>query len=80
VDGVIARLLAAELLLGNDLLPLLVLALGGALVVGNAMALIRPPAKPKPGDLARAPRGRTIAMLVIGLVAAVWALASLLAG
>jgi hypothetical protein len=69
---------AAELLLGNDLLPLLVLALGGALVVGNAMALIRPPAKPKPGELARAPKGRTITMLVIGLIAAIWALASLL--
>jgi len=75
IDGV----LAAELLLGNDLLPLLVLALGGALVVGNGMALIRPPAKPKPGELARAPRARTIAMLVLGLIAAVWALASLLA-
>jgi hypothetical protein len=72
-------LLAAELLLGNDLLPLLVLALGGALVVGNGMALLRPPAKPKPGELARAPVGRTVAMLLVGLVAAVWALASLVA-
>jgi hypothetical protein len=70
-------LLAAELLLGNDLLPLLVLALGGALVVGNGMALIRPPAKPKTGELERAPVARTVAMLVVGLVAAVWALASL---
>lgn len=71
-------LLAAELILGDDLLPLLVLALGGALVVGNGMALIRPPAKPKDGELARAPVGRTVAMLLIGLVAAVWALGSLL--
>ncbi|HZN13701.1 MAG TPA: hypothetical protein VFB78_05500 [Acidimicrobiales bacterium] len=71
-------MLAAELILGDDLLPLLVLALGGALVVGNGMALIRPPAKPKDGELARAPVGRTVAMLLIGLVAAVWALGSLL--
>ena len=71
---------AAELLLGNDLLPLLVLALGGALVVGNGMALIRPPAKPKPGELPRAPVGRTVVMLLIGLFAAIWALASLIAG
>ena len=71
-------MLAAELLLGNDLLPLLVLALGGALVVGNAMALIRPPAKPKEGELERAPLARTVTMLVVGLLAAVWALASLL--
>jgi len=42
------------------------------------MALIRPPAKPKDGELARAPVGRTVAMLLIGLVAAVWALGSLL--
>ena len=71
---------ASDLLLGNDLLPLLVLAMGGALVVGNGMALLRPPSKPRPGELARAPVGRTVAMLVIGLVAAIWALASLIAG
>ncbi len=70
-------LLAAELLLGNDLLPLLVLALGGALVVGNAMALVRPPVKPKEGELSRAPVGRTVTMLIVGLLAAVWALGSL---
>jgi hypothetical protein len=72
--------LAAELVLGDDLLPLLVLALGGALVMGNGMALLRPPPKAKPGELERAPVGRTVTMLVIGLVAAVWALASLLSG
>jgi hypothetical protein len=71
-------LLAAELILGDDLLPLLVLALGGALVVGNAMALLRPPPKPKAGELARAPVARTVTMLLLGLIAAVWALGSLL--
>ena len=63
--------------LGDNLLPLLVLALGGALVVGNGMALIRPPARAREGDLERPPLPRTLTMMAIGLVAAVWALASL---
>ena len=66
--------------LGEDLLPLLVLALGGAMVVGNGLALVRPPEAPKEGDLGRAPPARSVAMIVIGLVAAVWALASLVSG
>jgi hypothetical protein len=65
-------------LLGEDLLPLLVLALGAAMVLGNLMAIIRPPQQPKEGELERAPIGRSIAMASIGLLAAVWALASLL--
>lgn len=66
--------------LGNDLLPYLTLAIGGALVVGNGLALVRPPANPKAGELARAPVGRSLVMIAIGLLAAVWALASLIAG
>jgi len=66
-----------SLFLGNDLLAWLLLALGGAMVVGNVLALMRPPAKARAGDLARAPVGRSVVMLLIGLVAAVWALASL---
>lgn len=69
----------AGLLLGDDLLAWLVLALGGALAVGNGLALIRPPRDTKPGELARAPVGRSVTMMVVGLVAAVWALASLTA-
>jgi hypothetical protein len=68
------------LFLGNNLLPYLVLAIGGALVVGNALALVRPPARPGEGELSRAPVGRTVVMIVIGAVAALWALASLLSG
>lgn len=68
------------MLLGDDLLPLLVLALGGAMVFGNVMAIIRPPAEAKPGELDRAPRGRSLGMALIGLVAALWALASLIKG
>lgn len=66
-----------SLLLGEDLLAWLVLAIGGALAVGNALALIRPPRQARPGELTRAPVGRSVVMLVIGLVAALWALASL---
>jgi hypothetical protein len=68
---------ADTLFLGDNLLPLLVLALGGALLVGNVMALVKPPPKPKQGELRRAPTGRSLLMALIGLVAAVWALGSL---
>ena len=71
-------LLAKEtLFLGDQLLAWLVLALGGAMAVGNAMALLRPPQRTSKGDLARAPVGRSAVMIVIGAVAALWALASL---
>ena len=64
--------------LGDNLLPYLVLALGGALLVGNGLALLRPPPAPKEGELARAPVGRTVVMMLIGAIATIWALASLL--
>ncbi len=66
--------------LGDNLLPYLVLALGAALVFGNGMALVRPPREAREGELARAPAGRSAVMIGIGLVAAIWALASLLTG
>jgi hypothetical protein len=66
--------------LGEDLLPLIVLALGAAMAVGNGLALIRPPQQAREGELDRAPAGRSLVMVAIGLVAAVWALASLLTG
>lgn len=64
--------------LGKDLLAWLTLALGGALLVGNVLAVVKPPQKPGEGDLQRAPVARSLFMAGIGLVAAVWALASLL--
>lgn len=65
--------------LGEDLLAWLVLALGGALAVGNLLALVRPPqGRRDEGDLETAPVARTLAMGAVGLVAALWALASLL--
>ena len=66
------------LFLGNDLLAWIVLALGGALVVGNGLALIRPPEQPDRGDLQHAPLGRTFVMMLVGAIAAIWSLASLL--
>lgn len=69
----------APLFLGQDLLAWMVLALGGALAVGNVLAVVRPPeGGPREGDLVRAPVGRSLAMAALGAVAAVWALASLL--
>jgi hypothetical protein len=63
---------------GKDLIVWLLLALGGALFVGNVMALVRPPENPRgETDLARAPRNRSIAMAAIGFVVAVTALAAL---
>ena len=66
------------LLGGSDLLGYLVLALGGALLVGNVMALVRPPEQAQEGDLDRAPVARSVVMAVVGGLAALWALATLL--
>lgn len=66
--------------LGDDLLPLMVLALGGAMLVGNVLALVRPPQRRREGELERAPAARSITMAVLGGIAAVWAIASLVAG
>lgn len=71
--------------LGENLLQWLLLALGGALFAGNMLALIRPPAS-RPGApadesrLERAPVTRSLVYAALGLVAAVWALATLIAG
>ena len=65
--------------LGKDLLPYLVLAMGGALFAGNVAAIVRPPdAARSEDDLEKAPIGRSVAMAAVGLIAALWALASLL--
>ena len=68
--------------LGNDLIVYLVLAMGAALVFGNVAALIKPPpaASRGEGELDRAPVTRSLVMAGIGLVAALWALLSLLQG
>ena len=66
--------------LGEDLLPLIILALGAAMAIGTLLALVRPPEHREEGDLSRAPLTRSVVFIAVGLVAAVWALASLLTG
>lgn len=74
-------LLGETLLLGDDLLVYLVLAFGGAMAVGNVLAIVKPPPAPKKdGDLERAPVVRSVVFAVIGAIAAVWAIASLASG
>lgn len=64
--------------LGEDLLAWLILALGGAMCVGNLAAVFKPRDAPREeGELTRAPRVRSIGMALLGLVAAVWAIFTL---
>ncbi len=63
--------------LGEDLLAYLVLAIGGAMAVGSVAALVRPPQDRNEGDLEQAPVARSLTFAAIGLVGAIWALASL---
>ena len=70
-----------EVFLGEDLLAWMVLALGGALAIGNLLAVLRPPPSAHDdGDLEKAPIARTVLMIVVGSIASIWAIASLLAG
>jgi hypothetical protein len=64
-------------LLGDDFLEWMLVALGAALVVGNVLALVRPRQRSEDGDLQRAPVGRSLLFAAIGLVAAVWGLATI---
>jgi len=66
--------------LGENLLSWLLLALGGALGVGNVLAIIRPPLDPETGEPRLVPKGRSGAMAAIGFVVAIWGLASLIKG
>lgn len=61
----------------DELLPLLVLALGGAMLVGPLLALVRPRPEVRPGELERPPLARSLAFMAIGLVGVVWAVATL---
>lgn len=65
--------------LGDDIVVLLVLALGGALAVGNLLALVRPREDPETGEAQRPPMAPSIVMIVLGSVATIWALVSLVA-
>jgi hypothetical protein len=65
--------------LGDDLLPWMVFAFGGALAVGTGLALVRPRYDADGELMPKPPFGRSMVMIGIGLVAALWALASLVA-
>lgn len=70
-----------DVFLGEDLLAWLVLAIGGAMVAGNLAALLRPPETTRhDDDLDSAPVIRSVVFIVVGAVAALWALGSLIAG
>ena len=65
--------------LGEDLLAWLVLAFGGAMLVGNVAAVVKPRETPREeGELTQAPKVRSAAMAMLGLAAAVWATITLL--
>jgi hypothetical protein len=66
-------------MLGDNFLAFLTLALGAALVAGNGLALLRPRQDTPDGEAMRAPLGRSLIQIVIGGVAAVWALATIVA-
>ena len=68
-----------DVLGGPDILAYLVLALGAAMAVGSVLALVRPPEARQEGDLEQAPVARSLLFVALGLVAAVWAIASLVA-
>jgi hypothetical protein len=79
-NGSIHAVLAQEdfQLLGEDFWPWLVFALGAAMVVGNTLALVRPPADER--DTGTRPSvTRAIVLIAVGLAAAAWGLASVLA-
>ena len=65
--------------LGDDLIPYLVLALGAALLVGNVAAMARPRRAGDSGEMVRAPAWRAVPLALVGLVASIWALATLVA-
>lgn len=65
--------------LGEDLLAWMVLAFGGAMFVGNLAAVFKPRVAPREeGELTQAPKVRSITMALFGLVASLWAIASLM--
>ena len=82
VLGPILMISAEQLFLGKDLLAWLMLAIGGALVVANVAALVRPPrVDPRDPSSPRreaAPLSRVAPLVVLGLVVGGWALASLI--
>ena len=63
--------------LGEDILVWLMLAVGGALTIGTATALIRPKSEIGDDELERPPLGRSLLQIAIGLVVVIWAAVTL---
>jgi len=64
--------------LGEDLLPYLTLAIGGALAAGTIAAFVKPREDVREGELERPPIARSVIQVVIGVSVSIWAIASLL--
>ena len=64
--------------LGEDLLGWLLLALGAAMFEGNGLAILRPPANKENTDLKKAPIARSLIFMLLGLIASVAALGTLI--
>lgn len=69
----------------DEVMRELVLALGGALFLANAFALVRrradarrAPTGNNATNLVQAPIARTVTYMLIGLIVAIWALASII--
>ncbi|MFI5043530.1 MAG: hypothetical protein ACHQDC_01950 [Acidimicrobiales bacterium] len=81
--GVVFAADDGQLLLGDDFFPWIALAFGAAMVVGNVLALLRPPKTDRGGTRSagtaneRPPIARVVAMIVLGVVVGGWGLASL---
>ena len=75
-----------QLFLGKDFFPWMVLAFGAAMVVGNVLALLRPPSdvdrgsqgERSSGAARQVPLARSMVLIAVGLAAAIWGVASLL--
>jgi hypothetical protein len=63
--------------LGEDILVWLMLAVGGALTIGTAAALIKPKDEVGEDELERPPLGRSLVQIAIGLIVVIWAAVSL---
>ena len=69
--------LVSREMLARDVWREVARATGAAVFVGSLAALIRPPEQRREGDLERPPLARSLVFAGIGLVGAIWALASL---
>ena len=68
-----------DLFLGGKFFAWMMLAFGGALLVGNIAAMVHRPADLEESSIERPPKRRTVTMISIGSIVTIWAVASLIA-